>query len=70
MPPRRGKPRAILVKCPVLENKRYPEIIEPWKNMDTQTQTVNILFKGNNHENTANMIQKMWEFRKELLKPP
>ena len=58
-----------LIKCPILENKRDPEIIGPWKNMDTETQTVNILFKWGNYEKTANMIQRMWEFRKELSKP-
>ena len=57
-------------KCPILDDKRYPDIMEPWKNMDTQTKTANILLKGKNHGINTTMIQRMWEFRKELLKQP
>ena len=35
-----------MVKCPTLKYKRVMNLIEPWKNMDTKLQTVNILFKG------------------------
>ena len=55
-----------LIKCPMLENMRDPEIMGQWKNMDTEVQTVNILFKERNYEKTAKMIQNMWELRKEL----
>ena len=46
------------------------KLMEPWKNMDTKLQTVNILFKGKDYERIANMIKKIWEYRKVLLKPP
>ena len=57
-------------KCPTLESKKDQDIIEPWKDLDTERKTVYILFKEKNYERTASMIKKMWEFRKELLKPP
>ena len=50
-----------LTKSPMLESKRDPEIMGQWKNMDTEIQTVNILFKERNYEKTAKMIQNMWE---------
>ena len=59
-----------MVKCPELQSKRDPGIIEPWKNLETKKQTAYILFKETNYERTANMIRNMYEHRKELLKLP
>ena len=59
-----------MIKCPELEGKRDQTVTEPWKELDTKQQTAHILYKGTNYERTASMIKKMWEYRKDLLRPP
>ena len=59
-----------LVTCPMLELKRDREIMEAWRNIDKQKQTVDILFNEKRFDKTGNMIRRMWQHRKDLLRPP
>ena len=59
-----------LVTCPILELKRDKEIMESWRDIDKLKQTVNILFNEKRYDKIASMIRRMWQHRKELLRPP
>ena len=59
-----------LVTCPALEQKRDREIMESWRNINKQKQTVDILFNEKRYDKTGNMIKRMWKHRKDLLRPP
>ena len=59
-----------LVTCPILGQKRDREIMESWRNIDKQKQTVDILFKEKRYDKTGNMIKRMWRYRKDLQRPP
>ena len=47
-----------LVTCPALEQKRDREIMESWRNINKQKQTVDILFNEKRYDKTGNMIKK------------
>ena len=44
--------------------------MEAWRNSDKQKQTVDILFREKRYNKTSYMIKKMWNYRKDLLRPP
>ena len=50
-----------LTKCPALHRKG---------DQTPEQQTAHILFKEKQYEKTAKMIKIMWEYRKDLLRPP
>ena len=59
-----------LIKCPVLQRKRDPIIISTNTNLTPEQQTAHILFKEKQYEKTAKMIKNMWDYRKDVLRPP
>ena len=59
-----------LVTCPILNQKRDREIMETWRSRDKQKQMVNILFREKRHSKVSQMIRRMWNHRKDLLRPP
>ena len=58
-----------LVTCPMLNQKRDREIIESWRSRNKHRQTVNILFKEKRYSKVSHMIKRMWDYRKDLLRP-
>ena len=59
-----------LVTCPILDQKRDKEIMEAWRNSNKQKQTVGILFREKRYNKVSQMIKRMWNYRKDLLRPP
>ena len=62
-----------LVKCPELERKRDPEIMEMELPMTSEEKTSHTLFKNMQYQKLAKMIRGMWEYRKyrkDNLRPP
>ena len=59
-----------MIKFPELKGKRDHTVTEPLKELDKIQQITHILYKGTKYERTASIIKKMWEYRKELLRPP
>ena len=53
-----------LVTCPILEQKRDREIIESWRNIDKQKQTVDIMFKEKRYDRTGNILKKCGDIEK------
>ena len=59
-----------LIKCPVLQGKRDPGIIKTNTNQTSEQQTAHILFEEKQFARTARMIKSMWDYRKDMLRPP
>ena len=59
-----------VLECPRLGGKRDRRLIEKWRDVDTDKQLTNILFKEKNYTKLRQMLGAMWQFRKNLLWPP
>ena len=53
-----------IVRCPELEGKRNPEIMEEGPPINSEEKTVHILFGINKFQETAAIIRGMWTYRK------
>ena len=62
--------RHFILECPRLEGKRDRRLMEKWRNVDKDKQLINILFKEKDHNKLRQMLGAMWQYRKDLLRPP